>query len=103
MAEQKKIYFASDFHLGAPRGMQTRERERRVVDWLTHVSNDAEAIYLMGDIFDFWFEYKHAIPRGFSRLLGTLSAITDRGIEIHIFTGNHDMWMFDYLPEECGV
>ena len=103
MSGNKRIYFASDFHLGAPRGSESRARERRVVAWLKHVAHDAEAIYLMGDIFDFWFEYRHAIPKGFSRLLGTLSEITDAGIEIHIFTGNHDMWMFDYLPEECGV
>jgi UDP-2,3-diacylglucosamine hydrolase len=103
MADHQKIYFASDFHLGAPRGKASRDREDRVVAWLRHVAKDATAIYLMGDVFDFWFEYKHAIPKGFSRLLGTLSDLTDRGIEVHLFTGNHDMWMFDYLPEECGV
>lgn len=99
----KHIYFASDFHLGAPDKASSLVREKKVVDWLNEIAPTAHEIYLVGDIFDFWFEYKHAVPRGFTRLLGTLSQLSDRGIPIHVFTGNHDMWIFDYLPEETGV
>ncbi|MFA8434029.1 MAG: UDP-2,3-diacylglucosamine diphosphatase [Marinifilaceae bacterium] len=100
---EKRIYFASDVHLGAPALNNNREREKLFVKWLDQVKEDAEAIYLMGDIFDFWFEYKRAVPRGFTRVLGKLAEITDRGIPVHFFTGNHDIWVFDYLPEEVGV
>lgn len=100
---QTKIYFASDFHLGSPNAALSLEREKRIVAWLEEVSRDASEIFLVGDIFDFWFEYKRAVPRGFTRLLGKLSELTDRGIPVHVFTGNHDMWIFDYLPAECGV
>ncbi len=99
----KKIYFASDFHLGAPDEKTSLIREKKIVRWLDFVAQDAEAIYLVGDIFDFWFEYKHAIPKGFVRLQGKLAELSDRGIAIHFFTGNHDMWMFDYFPKELGV
>lgn len=99
----KKIYFASDFHLGAPDEATSLEREKKIVRWLDFISQDAQAIYLVGDIFDFWFEYKQAIPKGFIRLQGKLAELSDRGIEIHFFTGNHDMWMFDYFPKEIGV
>jgi len=99
----KKIYFISDFHLGAPDKIKSLEREKRVVRWLDKVKSDASEIYLMGDIFDFWFEYKHAVPRGYVRLLGKLAELSDSGIVLHYFTGNHDMWVFDYLPEEIGV
>lgn len=78
-------------------------RERRFIAWLDQVAVDAQAIFLVGDIFDFWFEYKRVIPKGFSRLLGKFSELTDRGVEIHFFPGNHDLWAFDYLHEECGV
>lgn len=101
--EGRKTYFASDFHLGLDAGTDPREREQRVVTWLVQAATDAQAIYLLGDIFDFWWEYKTVIPRGFSRFLGTLASLTDRGIEVHIFTGNHDMWMKGYLAGECGV
>ncbi len=101
--EGRKTYFASDFHLGLDAGTDPREREQRVIKWLGQVSSDAQAIYLLGDIFDFWWEYKTVIPRGFSRFLGTLASLTDRGIEVHIFTGNHDMWMQGYLAGECGA
>lgn len=103
MGKSKKIYFASDVHLGAPALHNNREREKLFVKWLNQVKTDAEAIYLMGDIFDFWFEYKRAVPRGFTRVLGKLAEITDSGIEVHFFTGNHDIWIFDYLPNEIGV
>jgi UDP-2,3-diacylglucosamine hydrolase len=99
----KKIYFASDFHLGAPTHQKSLEREKRIVRWLDEVKQDAAEIYLMGDMFDFWFEYKHVVPKGFSRLLGKIAEITDSGIPITFFTGNHDMWMFDYFPKELGV
>ena len=99
----KKIYFASDFHLGIDARTTSRERERLLVQWLREVAVDAEEIYLVGDLFDFWFEYKHAVPRGFTRVLGALAELTDGGLPIHVFTGNHDMWIFDYLPNETGV
>ena len=99
----QKIYFASDFHLGAPNRESSLVREKKIVDWLDHVSKDASEIYLVGDIFDFWFEYKRAIPKGFVRLQGKIAELTDSGIKIHVFTGNHDMWIFDYLPSELGV
>lgn len=103
MNNNKKIYFASDVHLGAPALSNNRQREQLFVSWLDRVKNDAESIYLMGDIFDFWFEYKRAVPRGFTRVLGKLAEITDLGITVHFFTGNHDIWVFDYLPSEIGV
>ena len=99
----KKIYFASDFHLGVPVGAQSLERERRIIHWLNHIQKDAHEIYLVGDIFDFWFEYKHAIPKGFVRLQGKIAELTDSGIPVYFFTGNHDMWMFDYFEQELGV
>ena len=97
-----KIYFASDFHLGAPNHNESFEREKRVIKWLDKVKKDATEIYLVGDIFDFWFEYKHAIPKGFVRFQAKIAEITDSGIPVHIFTGNHDMFIFDYLPKELG-
>ena len=102
MQPGKKIYFASDFHLGVPDYDTSRKREDRIVRWLDQISKDAEEIYLVGDLFDFWFEYKHAVPRGYVRLLGKLAQIADSGIKITLFTGNHDMWIFDYLPKEIG-
>lgn len=103
MAERDKIYFASDFHLGLPTGVPPLEREKKVVSWLNSIAHDAKEIYLLGDIFDFWWEYKLVVPRGFTRFLGTISEITDSGIPIHFFTGNHDMWVGDYLSSECGM
>ncbi len=103
ITKKNKIYFISDFHLGAPDKPKSLEREKRIVRWLDFVKADASEIYLMGDIFDFWFEYKHAVPRGYVRLLGKLAELNDSGIKLHYFTGNHDMWVFDYLPEEIGV
>ena len=103
METAKKVYFASDQHLGAPEYASSLQREKLFVQWLDEVSKDAEEIYLLGDLFDFWFEYKKAVPRGFVRVLGKLAQLTDAGIPIHFFTGNHDMWVFDYLPKETGV
>ena len=103
MQEGKKIYFSSDFHLGVPNHEESLKREKKIVRWLDMVQKDAYEIFLMGDIFDFWFEYKHAIPKGFTRLQGKIAEITDSGIPVHFFIGNHDMWMFDYFEKELGV
>ena len=99
----KKIYFASDFHLGVPDHATSLQREKLIVQWLDQVRHDAHAIYLLGDIFDFWFEYRTAIPRGFIRLQGKLAELRDAGMPIYFFTGNHDMWMFDYFHRELGI
>lgn len=98
-----KIYFASDFHLGVPSFEKSREREDRIVRWLDHIKQDAAELYLMGDVFDFWFEYNTAVPRGFVRFLGKLAELCDMGIKVTLFKGNHDMWMFGYLKKEIGV
>lgn len=103
MKQGKKIYFASDFHLGVPDEVSSLVREKRIVSWLDGIRHDAEELYLLGDVFDFWFEYKTVVPRGFVRLLGKLAELSDAGIRIHYFTGNHDMWMFDYLEKEIGL
>jgi UDP-2,3-diacylglucosamine hydrolase len=99
----KKIYFASDFHLGAPTYEKSREREALICNWLSEIKSSCQALFLVGDVFDFWFEYKYAIPKGFVRLQGKIAEFTDAGIPVHFFTGNHDMWAFDYLPKEIGV
>lgn len=99
----KKIYFVSDFHLGIPNHDSSLQREKLFVNWLDEVKKDASAIYLMGDIFDFWFEYKTVVPKGFVRLLGKLAEITDAGIPVHLFRGNHDVWAFNYLQKEVGI
>ncbi|MEQ6121090.1 UDP-2,3-diacylglucosamine diphosphatase [Reichenbachiella sp. MALMAid0571] len=103
LTEGKKIYFASDFHLGAPNDEESRTRESKIIDWLDQIKNDAEAVFLVGDIFDFWFEYKYSIPKGFIRFLGKIAEISDSGIPIIFYTGNHDMWMADYFPMELNV
>ena len=90
-------------HLGLPSYEKSHSREKHFVKWLSEISKDAKEIYLLGDIFDFWFEYKRVVPRGFTRLLGKIAEITDSGIPVHFFTGNHDLWVFDYLPKETGV
>ncbi len=101
--EGKKIYFAADFHLGVPDYDTSFARERQIIEWLNSIRHDAHSIYLLGDIFDFWFEYKYTVPKGFIRLLGKLAELRDAGIPITFFTGNHDMWMFDYFPKELGI
>lgn len=98
-----KIYFASDFHLGVPNDAASLKRERQIVKWLDLVLSDADELLLVGDVFDFWFEYKKVIPKGFSRLFGKLAEIADRGIQIHFFTGNHDLWLLDYFQKEFGI
>lgn len=99
----KKIYFVSDSHLGAPDPVGSLSREKKLVRWLDHVSPDAAEIYLLGDIFDFWFEYSTVVPKGYTRLLGKLAEISDKGIPVHFFTGNHDMWVLNYFKNELGL
>ncbi|MCA1757105.1 MAG: UDP-2,3-diacylglucosamine diphosphatase [Bacteroidales bacterium] len=103
MDSRTHTYFASDFHLGLKAGTDPLERERHVVRWLTEISSTAKSIYLVGDLFDFWWEYKMVVPKGFTRFLGKISELTDAGVEVHFFTGNHDMWIGDYLAKECGM
>lgn len=99
----KKIYFASDFHLGVPTPESSLEREKAVCRWLDSIRSDAAEIYLVGDIFDFWYEYKYTIPKGTTRLLGKIAELTDSGLRIHFFVGNHDLWMKDYFEKELNV
>ena len=99
LTKGKKIYFASDNHLGAPNFEDSLVREKKFVSWLDTVKKDADAIFLVGDIFDFWFEYKEVVPKGFTRTLGKIAEITDAGIPIHLFVGNHDMWLVDYFEK----
>jgi UDP-2,3-diacylglucosamine hydrolase len=103
LSDRQKVYFLSDFHLGVPDAARSLKREQAIVNLLQKLSEDAKAIFLLGDVFDFWFEYRNVVPKGFTRLLATLSAITAKGIEVHYFTGNHDIWVFDYIPSETGV
>ncbi len=103
MKNAGKIYFASDFHLGLKGLSNPRKREKHAVKWLDSIKHDAGMIFLVGDVFDFWWEYKNVVPKGFTRFLGKISELTDSGIEVHFFTGNHDMWIGDYLSEECGM
>lgn len=102
MSQARKIYFLSDFHLGAPTAATSLQREKKLVAFLQNIQSSAEEIFILGDIFDFWFEYKTVVPKGFTRLLGTIAAITDAGIPVHVFVGNHDMWMKDYFSNELG-
>ena len=101
------IYFASDFHLGIPswKSVSSKERESRMLRWLNMISEDKDltSLYLVGDIFDFWFDYKTVVPKGFVRILGKLAELSDRGVELHLFTGNHDVWFFDYFEKELNA
>lgn len=99
----KKVYFLSDSHLGSLAIADNRKQELRVVHFLESIKEDASAVYMLGDIFDFWHEYRYVVPKGFTRLLGKISELTDSGIEVHFFTGNHDLWCGDYLEKECGM
>lgn len=99
----QKVYFASDFHLGVPTPAASKAREQKIIRWLCECEKDASAIFLVGDLFDFWFEYGQTVPKGFTRFFGKLAELSDKGIELHIFTGNHDLWMFGYLEEELGA
>lgn len=102
-SENKKVYFASDQHLGAPTAKASLPREKKFVAWLDEVKKDAEVIFLVGDLFDFWFEYKTVVPKGFVRVLGKLAEIRDAGIPIYFFVGNHDLWMRDYFEKELNI
>ncbi len=99
----KKTYFLSDAHLGMYPAIKSIEREKILVKWMDYIKPDVDELYLLGDIFDFWYEYKRVIPKGFSRFLGKLTEFSDHGIPVYFFTGNHDVWCFDYLEKECGV
>lgn len=103
LSEGKKVYFASDNHLGAPTRKDSLPREKKFVAWLDSIKDDAAAIFLIGDLFDFWFEYKTVVPKGFTRTLGKLAEIADSGIPIYYFVGNHDLWMSGYFEEELGI
>tara|TARA_B100001057_G_C22755512_1_gene913584 strand:- start:513 stop:1289 length:777 start_codon:yes stop_codon:yes gene_type:complete len=103
MSIRSKIYFASDFHLGIPNPKKSSEREHKIVAWLNEIKKDASEIFLVGDVFDFWFEWKRVVPRGHVRILGKLAEICDAGISVHFFTGNHDLWTFGYLEKEIGL
>lgn len=103
LEQGKKVYFASDNHLGAPTHAESLPREKRFVAWLDQIKEDAAAIFLMGDLFDFWFEYKKVVPKGFVRTLGKLAELTDAGIPIYYFVGNHDLWMNGYFEEELNI
>ena len=99
----KNIYFLSDAHLGSWAVEHGRMQERRLVRFLDTIKTKAAAVYLLGDMFDFWYEYRYCVPKGYTRFLGKLSELTDMGVEVHYFTGNHDIWAYDYLERECGV
>lgn len=99
----KNVYFLSDAHLGSLAIKHSRTQERRLVRFLDYIKNKAAAVYLLGDMFDFWYEYKYVVPKGYTRFLGKISELTDMGVEVHFFTGNHDIWAYDYLEKECGM
>ncbi|MDL2227295.1 UDP-2,3-diacylglucosamine diphosphatase [Bacteroidales bacterium OttesenSCG-928-K03] len=101
--DQKKYYFLSDFHLGIPDNKSSREREIILINWFNEVKTDAKEIYILGDIFDFWFEYSKVVPKGYVRFLAKLAELIESGVKIHVFHGNHDLWEFKYLRDEIGV
>ena len=103
LPSNKKVYFASDLHLTSSTDVESRCRELAFIQWLDRVKDDAAAIFLLGDLFDFWFEYRYVVPRGYVRLLGKLAELTDNGIPIHYFTGNHDQWIRDYFACEMNI
>ncbi len=99
----KKIFFVSDFHLGVEALLSSTEREKKIIKWLSSIQTEIEELYLVGDVFDHWFEYRRVIPKGYIRLFGKLAELRDMGIPIYFFTGNHDMWMFRYFEDELGI
>ena len=101
--ERTKIYFVSDAHFGVDSGLSSEVRENLFVEWLDSIKSDASELYLLGDIFDFWFEYTYVVPRGFVTVLAKLRELSNAGVKIKYFTGNHDMWVFDYLPKEIDL
>jgi UDP-2,3-diacylglucosamine hydrolase len=103
MTSSKKIYFLSDFHLGAPNITESLKREKKIIRFLDEIKNDAAEIFILGDLFDFWYEYKKVVPKGYVRILGKLAEITDSGIPVYFFVGNHDMWMNDYFQNELNI
>ena len=103
MIQKEKIFFLSDFHLGAPNAAKSLEREKNIVRFLDEIKMEATEIFILGDLFDFWYEYRRVVPRGFVRILGKLAELTDKGIRIHFFVGNHDMWMKDYFQKELNI
>lgn len=103
MDKGKRVYFISDMHLGASTLESPRETEKRVVRWLDSVKDTASAIYMLGDVLDYWYEYRSVVPRGYVRFFGKIAELTDSGVEVHWLIGNHDIWIFDYLPYEIGI
>ena len=103
LSPEKKVFFLSDFHLGIPDHKSSLERERRIISFFESIRHEAEAIFIVGDMFDFWYEYRQVVPKGYVRLLGKLGEFTDAGIAIHFFVGNHDMWMTDYFQKELNI
>jgi len=103
LPEGKKLYFASDFHLGIPDKASSLAREQRICSWLEEIRHDAAGIFLVGDLFDAWFEYRHVVPKGFTRFLGKLAELSDAGVSVEVFTGNHDLWMQGYFEEELQI
>ncbi|MDE5559422.1 MAG: metallophosphoesterase, partial [Bacteroidales bacterium] len=99
----KKLFFASDFHLGSPAYDKSRERERKIIAWIEAHEAEMGALFLLGDVFDYWFEYRHVVPKGFVRLFGTLARLTDKGIPVFFFCGNHDTWVRNYFQQELGL
>lgn len=103
LTEGKKVFFASDLHLGVPNKAESLLREKKFVRWLDHIKSEAAFLFILGDLFDFWFEYKNVVPKGYTRLLGKIAELSDSGIEVIFFTGNHDMWMFGYFEAELNI
>ncbi len=103
LPEGKKIYFASDFHLGIPDRATSLAREKRICKWLDDIAKDAEQLYLVGDLFDTWFEYRNVVPKGYTRFMGKLAELSDAGLHIEAFTGNHDLWMRGYFEDELNI
>src|SRR5690606_13333934 len=103
LQEGKKIYFASDYHIGIPDYKRSVQREKIICQWLDHIKKDAHIIFVVGDLFDVWFEYKTVVPKGFTRFLGKLAELSDQGIIIEVFTGNHDLWMLNYFETELNI
>ena len=103
LEQNKKVYFASDQHFGAPTPKESKIREEKFIRWLDEIKTDAQVLFLMGDLFDFWHEWKHVVPKGFIRVLGKIAELKDAGIEIYFFVGNHDLWMKNYFEQELGI
>jgi UDP-2,3-diacylglucosamine hydrolase len=103
LSDNKKIYFLSDFHLGVPNATESRLREKKIVRFLDEIKKDAAMIFMVGDLFDFWYEYRKVVPKGYVRILGKMAELTDSGIPIHFFVGNHDMWMKSYFQDELNI